>query len=256
MLSTDVSKKVKVAIVAIIMLLAVIFLVILVAPNKPEEPIIPMEEFVSAKENSVFSEELAEVILQDAEISYSVRQNYEPFISNVNGSSFLLYYTDWDDVPYCLEVQTGIGTDKFLENYEVPDSFVEGYYRGISWEYTQNDDILTPYLAVTSKVVVSDEEHWGIMSEQPHVSWTGNLVEAIKRWIPFEISDGDCFFVIDEFTRMEGWFYFKSTYNGEPFIGCYEVDGWDRYTFYQDLITLNGFKITEIQEHVIWISEN
>ena len=92
------------------------------------------------------------------------------------------------------------------------------------------------------------------MFQRPHVEIEGNLVEKIIEEIPFEVKDGNCFFVIDENTRMIGWFYFKSNYNGQDFVGCYSVSGWSGgSTTYEDVINLNNRSLGNIVDDEIYI---
>lgn len=255
------STKKKVALATLIVSLVVLIVLLLT----PTDTNISSLEFNFHRILNIAddSTDLAREILSDAGIRCSIAYNKEPFIKNVKNDSFKIYYAD--DSPFetqyhaviidISEVERNLSAKEFLKNYEESGFFTISYGEGIKWRYTQEDNTLTPYLGV-SPYVLTSEENYRIMYDRPHVETDCKLVEEIIYQIPFNVTEGEYFFVIDENTRMIGWFYFKSNYDGQDFVGCYTVKGWSGIgTTYEDLISLNDFSVKGIKDDTITVSK-
>jgi len=207
-------------------------------------------------------DDVATAILTDADILYSiVPEDEKPFIKSIKEQEFELYFKQpvlAEDDRYCrVIIDVGLldecSAENFLEFFGKQDSFEEGYMTSKVMEYNILDEEILPRLVVSPNILAKEEENYDIMASRPHVEFDCPLVDAVREAIPFETTDGECFFTIDEYTRLCGWFYFKSNYNGEEFIGCYKLKDWPTDISYHDVVNLKSLHIEEVGDYVIKI---
>jgi len=258
----------QVAIIAIIISIATMLTLLLfdINNNKKEAEKnveISKRDFDKAKADALHQyDDVAAEILADAEIFYTIYPDEEkPFIRNINGCEFELYFMQPifnNDNRFCrVIIDAGLlddcSAEEFLQFFGKKDSFEPGYMTAKVMEYHILDNRVLPQLVVAPSILVS-EDHYDIMANRPHVAFDGPLVEEIKKSIPFETTDGECYFVIDEATRLCGWFYFKSIFNDKEFTGCYEVDGWPHCNItYEEVVNLKNLFIEEVTESIVII---
>lgn len=189
------------------------------------------------------NEEIAMAILSDADINFN--EEYLPFVSNLSGKKFTVHYLDSKKNHQATSINVAsldVSSRDFVNNYLDVGYFKKGFGNELAWNYSKQKSSLVPSLELQPKLISSDRNFFK-MSQRPHVECDGKLVEEILDIIPFTIRNDECFFVIDEKTRMTGWFYFKSSFDGEDFVGCYDVAGWSGSTTYEELINLKELEL-------------
>ena len=184
------------------------------------------------------TEETADTVLDDAHINHeSTVKNSSPFIVDKKNGDYAVYYKK-DSEYHCVILRT--------KGVAKPGA-------GFTWGYTQKGNKLFPYVEL-DKSVLCDPEHFDIMLQRPHVEIDGELFDTLKSCIPFDITNDECFFVIEETTREEGWFYFKFYHEGEVLVGCYSVEGWSSRTTYEELINMNKLEVENVSNGHIKLS--
>lgn len=173
--------------------------------------------------------EIASEVLRSANIRHESTGKNSPFVVEKKDGDYAVYYQEENDYHRVIIKTKGV---------ERPES-------GFTWRYKQRGKKLFPFVKLDSDLLCVPE-HFDIMSQRPHVEVDGELFDTLKKCVPFAITNDECFFVIEETTRREGWFYFKFYHEGEELVGCYSVEGWSFDTTYEDLINMNGIEVKNV----------
>lgn len=255
------TKKNRVLIICCIVALALAITVIVCTRNTTTElGVLTEEAFMEACPDALSYNDryLAEVILNRADIDFDCAFTY-----NVNDedNEICIYYGnnigwhDEEEYRYVNLKVEGFSASEFADNFKEPNYFCPYYNEAFVWDFTLTDQGYITHDMVVSERVKDSYEDYDIMFAKDLVETDCKLIDEIRAHLPFTIKDGDCFFVLDSRTRMVGWFYFKTTYQGEAFAGCYEVDGWSGGTTYEDLINMKGIYFNGINCHSIYVGQ-
>ena len=201
---------------------------------------------------------IAEAILDEANVErdYISRLNNKAFIAEIKKHSLTIYYYSHDPIdnrPYhFVNIDTGdVDAKYFVENYFTPNAFDNGYGTVIEWEFESiSRTKYSAYLTLDDDVSDSLEDYEK-MRQRELMFDEGLFVARLGQKMPIPVYDS--FFVLDTHTRMVGWFYFKTSYNGTDFVACFEVSGWDTNTTYEELVDGRDFRVVKISSTRIWV---
>ena len=233
----------------------------LFALNSPRaNGIITESKYTSAKNDSgtIGAPEVAEAILHEANIDFSDYSD-EAFVYSAKKNTVTIYYYHQDyskeENYHFVNIDTGdVPAKEFVEDFFTHDAFAKGYGTVLEWEYEKDSRTkYTAYLTLDDNVDDTIEDYEK-MRERELFTDTGLFVAKLGQAMPIPVYDS--FFVLDSRTRMVGWFYFKTTYNDEDFVACFEVSGWDYDTTYEELLKGNGIYVEEVTSKRILVANS
>ena len=201
--------------------------------------------------------EVANAILYEANVEFDDYFD-EAYIYRAKGDTVTILYRRYDAINKhhyrYIDIDTGdVDAKTFVEDYFTDDAFQKGYNTVIEWEYEKESrTVYRAYLTLDDNVEDSIEDY-DKMRERDLVIDNGLFVAKLGSKIPLPVNES--FFVLDKGTRMVGWFYFKTHFNGEDFVACFEVSGWDTSTTYEDLIDGSDFFVTDVSSTNIWVDK-
>lgn len=201
--------------------------------------------------------EVAVAIIHEANIKFNDYFD-EAFIYSAEDNLVTILYKSYDPIQdhyyHFVDIDTGdVDALTFVETYFTDDAFRKGYNTIIEWEYEkENNTFYRAYLTLDDNVEdsIGDYEK---MRERDLVIDDGAFVAVLGSKIPLPTNES--FFVLDKSTRLSGWYYFKTHFNGKDFVACFEVSGWDIDTTFEDLINGYGFYVEDVSSTRILVAD-
>lgn len=207
--------------------------------------------------DTIGTSEVAVAILHEADVEYSDYFD-QAFIASAKKHTVTVYYKRYDPIKnrnyHFIEVDTGdVDAKEFVENYFTEDYFDDGYGVVVEWEFEKKSRTkYTAYLTLDDYVVDSAEDY-AKMKERELVTDGGLFVARLGQSMPIPVYDS--FFVMDSKTRMVGWFYFRTYYNGQEYYACFEVSGWDSKATYEEVVDGTDYKVASFNSTRIWVEK-